>query len=218
MAELAVGEGEVGFMYMGGACVILALPGYSLVFDPADYLTDEDIEALRGTVITLFSHALDDHFHARAVMKLVDIKGSLVIGTEEVCREVRDFVPSTRMTALKPRRGVRLGALRIYALEAKHEVPTNMYYVVWGPSVLFAGDTGYVPLSKLKAQLAFLAAGGGSPVASPSDAAKMAMDLNARHVVPIHCEPEEAKEVAELLRDKAEVIVPEPQKPYKLRL
>ncbi|RLE96188.1 MAG: hypothetical protein DRJ57_05880, partial [Thermoprotei archaeon] len=132
--------------------------------------------------------------------------------------EVRDFVPSTRMTALKPRRGVRLGALRIYALEAKHEVPTNMYYVVWGPSMLFAGDTGYVPLGKLKAQLAFLAAGGGSPVASPSDAAKMALDLNASYVVPIHCEPNEAQEVSKLLKDKAEVIVPEPQKPYKLKI
>jgi len=54
-----VGEGEVGFMYMGGACIVLALPGYSLVFDPADYLTDEDITALRGTVVALFSHALD---------------------------------------------------------------------------------------------------------------------------------------------------------------
>ncbi|MEM2186534.1 MAG: hypothetical protein QXT37_06145, partial [Thermofilaceae archaeon] len=119
--------------------MVLTVQDCTLVFDPADHLSDDDIVKLRGTVITLFTHHLDDHFHERTVMKLVEMKSSLIVGTGEVCRAVASFVPSIKLMELKPRRGFRVGELKIYALEGKHEVPTNLYYVTWGPSVLFAG-------------------------------------------------------------------------------
>ena len=220
MASLGLGESEIAFTYMGGACVVLALPGYTLVFDPADYLVDEDIYAMKGSVITLYSHSLDDHFHARTAMKLVEMKGSLIIGTREVCDEVKDFVPSTRMAALKPRKGIRIGReLKVFAIEGRHEVSVNVYYVVFrSTALLYAGDTGYVQLSRLKVGLAFLPAGGGSPVASPQDAAKMALELKPKYAVPIHCEPGEAEKFAKLVVGEVEALIPVPQEPYKLSL
>lgn len=207
----------VAFSYRGGACVVVSAQGYTLVFDPGDLLSDEEIAALPSPVAVLFTQHLDDHFHARTAMKLVSIKGALLVGTSEVCKEVADFVPSIRLVELLPRRGVRIGQLKVFAIEGKHEVPVNLYYITWGPSLLFAGDTGYVPLSKLKAQLAFLPAG-GSPFANPESSVRMALDLEARYVVPIHCSEEEAKQVEGLLSGKAEVIIPVPRKEYIVRL
>lgn len=208
---------EVVFSYRGGACVIALTQGCTLVFDPGDLLSDEEIAALSGMVAVLFTQSLDDHFHARTTMKLVSMKGALVIGTSDVCKEVADFVPSSKLVELLPRRGVRVGPLRVFAIEGKHEVPVNLYYVTWGPSLLFAGDTGYVPLSKLKVQLAFLPAGGSS-FASPESSVRMALDLEARYVVPIHGSGEEAKQVEELLSGKAEVIIPVPRREYVVKL
>jgi L-ascorbate metabolism protein UlaG (beta-lactamase superfamily) len=208
---------EVSFVHLGGACVIVQTQGYTLVFDPADHLSDSDIAALGGVVVTLFSNHLDDHFHGRTAMKLIDMKGSLVVGTEEVCKALASFAPSTKLLELKPRRGFRAGPLRIFAVEGRHEVPTNLYYVTWGPSLLFAGDTGYVELAKLKAELAFLPAG-GSQYSKPEDSARMAVELGARYVVPVHCDESEAKRLAALLEGKASVLVPAPRTPYKLTL
>jgi len=215
--EPSVSAGEVSFAWFGGACVVVQTQGYTLVFDPADHLVDSDIAALSGTVITLFSNHLDDHFHERTAMKLIDMKGSLVVGTEAVCRALASFAPSMKLLELKPRRGFRAGPLRIFAVEGKHEVPTNLYYVTWGPSLFFAGDTGYVDLSKLKAELAFLPAG-GSQYSKPEDSAKMAIELGARYVVPIHCDESEAKRLAELLEGKVSVLVQAPRTLYKLSL
>lgn len=208
---------EVSFAHFGGACVIVETQGYTLVFDPADHLADSDIAALRGTIVALFSHHLDDHFHERVAMKLLEMKGSLIVGTEAVCRALASFAPSMKLLELKPRRGFKAGPLRIFALEGKHEVPTNLYYVTWGPSLLFAGDTGYVELAKLKADLAFLPAG-GSRYSNPNDSAKMAVELGARYAVPIHCDESEARQFATLLEGKASVLVPKPREPYKLSL
>lgn len=208
---------RVVFSFMGGACVVLTVQDCTLVFDPADHLSDDDIVKLRGTVITLFTHHLDDHFHERTVMKLVEMKSSLIVGTGEVCRAVASFVPSIKLMELKPRRGFRVGELKIYALEGKHEVPTNLYYVTWGPSVLFAGDTGYVPLQKLKANLAFLPAGGSS-FSTPESASMMATEVGAQLVVPVHCSLEEAKRLAELLAGKTTVVILRPREVYEATL
>ena len=208
---------EVSFTYFGGACVVVQTQGCTLVFDPADHLADSDIEALSGLVVTLFTHHLDDHFHERTAMKLIDMKSSLVVGTEEVCRALASFAPSTKLLELKPRRGFRAGPLRIFAIEGKHEVPTNLYYVTWGPSLLFAGDTGYVELAKLKAELAFLPAG-GSQHSKPESSARMAVELGARYVVPVHCEESEARRLAALLEGRANTLLPAPRTPYRLTL
>ncbi|MEZ0345203.1 MAG: MBL fold metallo-hydrolase [Infirmifilum sp.] len=208
---------RIYFTYFGGACVAVEVLDYSLVFDPADHLTDDDISALRGTVITLFTQALDDHFHGRTAMKLVDMKGSLIVGTSEVRRAVESFVPSMKLVELLPRRGFRAGPLRIYALEGKHEVPTNIYYVTWGPSLLFAGDTGYVQLTKLRVDAAFLPAG-GSPFSKPEDALSLATDVGARYVIPVHCSKEEAERLSEMLAGRAAVIIPELRKRSELLL
>ncbi|MCX8181359.1 MAG: MBL fold metallo-hydrolase [Thermofilaceae archaeon] len=207
----------LSFVYFGGACIVVEVQGYSLVFDPADHMTDSDITALTGSVITLFTHYLDDHFHERTAMKLVEMKSSLIVGTEEVYKALVNFAPSTKLLELKPRRGFRAGPLRIYALEGRHDVPTNLYYVTWGPSLLFAGDTGYVDLSKLKADLAFLPAG-GSLFSNPQDSMRMAMDVGARYVVPIHCEHGEARRLAELLEGRVTVLLPALRMTYKLSL
>jgi len=211
------GEQGVVLTYFGGACIVAELQGYTLVFDPADYLADEDIASLRGAVITLFTHHLDDHFHERTAMKLLEMKGSLIIGTSEVCQAVSSFVPSTKLVELRPRRGIRVGPLRIYALEGKHDVTTNIYYVTWTRSMLFAGDSGYVKLAGLNAPLAILSAG-GSPHSTPESAARMALDVGASHVVPVHCSPEEARQLSELLAGRATVIVLQVRASYALTL
>lgn len=208
---------RVAFTYFGGACVVLEAQSYAFVFDPADHLTDEDISRMSGTVVTLFTQHLDDHFHERTAMKLVEMRGSLVIGTSEVYGALASFMPSMKLVELKPRRGIRVGPVRIYALEGRHSVPTNLYYVTWGPSVLFAGDTGYVQLPGLRAQLAFLPAG-GSPHSTPESASSMAVEVGARYVVPVHCSSEEARRLSELLTGKAAVIVPSTRVAQELSL
>ena len=210
-------ERRVTFTYYGGACVVVEVLGYSLVFDPADFLSDDDIARLRGPVITLYTQSLDDHFHERAAMRLVEMKSSLIVGTSEVCRAVGSFVPSIKLVELQPRRGFRVGPLRIYAIEGRHEVPTNLYYVTWGPSILFAGDTGYVQLAKLKADLAFLPAG-GSAFSSPESAHAIALDVGARYVVPVHCERGEALRLSEMLGSRATTIIPTPRRPETVTL
>jgi len=206
------------FMYMGGACVVAALPGYTLVFDPADFLTDEDIGALRGVVAVFFTSHLEDHFHARTAMKLIDMKGALVIGTEQACAAVGGFAPSTRLEVLRHGKGVKMGErLKAFAIEGVHEAPVNMYYIVYEDrALLFAGDTGYRPLSKLRARLAFLPAG-GSKHSSPESAARIAQDVKAETVVAIHCEKGDAERLSQLLQG-VEVVAPEPHRPYSLKL
>ena len=88
-------------------------------------------------------------------------------------------------------------------------------------SIFHGGDSGFVPLKGLKADVAFLPTGEPSPTASPTDALKMALDLNPKLVVTIHGSKAQNKQFQSLAGKElpeAKVYIPERWKPIKVKL
>lgn len=215
-------KARISFVYLGYACVISLLEEYTLVFDPADMIGEEEIDKLRKPIITLYTHAHDDHFHARTALRLYEMKASFFVSNPEVHRTLMDFLPSHSCRVLEPRRGVRVGPLRIFAIGGSHAEPSNIYYVVSEHLRVIHGDSsGYVDLSKLSADVAFMPTGSPSLDASPENAARMARDVKARYAVAIHGTEEQMNEFKSILERECpscRALVPEVGRYYELGL
>ncbi len=213
---------EVAFVYLGYSGIVLRVKEYTLVFDAGDLLEEEDIMDMQRPVIAMYTHNHSDHFHTRVAMKLYDLKGAIIITNDEVFKDLETFLPSTNLRLLAPRKGVRLGNARIFAIEGKHIVPTNVYYVIMDNLRIFhGGSSGYINLSKLNADIAFLPVGYPSADASPESAAQIAIDLNVKYAVAIHGNEEQKELFKEILKNKKpeiDVLIPKEEELVKISL
>jgi len=211
---------ELGFVYLGSAGVVFRVNGITFVIDAGDLLEEEDIAVLERPVIALYTHRHGDHFHARVAMRLYELKGAVIIANDKVYEELEVFLPSTHLKMLAPLKGVKVGEAAIYAIKANHIEPANMYYIILKKMRIFHGDSsGYVNLSKLKANVAFLPVGAPSSDASPTDAAKMARDLNVEYAIAMHGDDEQKNAFRKMLEASTmKVIVPREREFVRIRL
>lgn len=155
--------------------------------------------ALESIDVVLISHAHADHFH-RPTLELLDRHVTVVVPAGVRTRGLRfDNVVEVRAGD-----GVTVAGLDITAVPAHHRVGflghgRALGYVVRGdgPTVYFAGDTGYFSGflevgSRFRPDVALLPISGYRPSAlrrdhlSPLDAIYAFEDLGAQLLVPIH--------------------------------
>jgi L-ascorbate metabolism protein UlaG (beta-lactamase superfamily) len=187
---------SVACCFLGYSGVILRMPSGTLLIDPGDHLSGEELRALRQARVTavLYTHGHFDHFHAGTAARLVAQTGATLVVERSLLPALRD-VPANRIVVAQPWTRLTVGGFSILPVPGEHIGPIMLYQVKDGGVSLFhAGDSAPVSLVACRSDLALLPVGSPSPTCSPEGALRMARDLRPRVILTMHGTADEAKE------------------------
>ena len=219
---LNLNEKQLAFVWLGYSGIILRLSNMTLLFDISDFLNDQQIQELREPIIILYTHIHDDHFHLRTTLKISETKDTIIITCPQVYNELKEFLPTRSLKVLQPRKGIRIGDIKVFALKGNHDCEHYIYYVIYdNVKILHLGSSGYVPLSKIKSDIIYVPVGQPSSSASPEDALRITRDIQPKYSIPMHGSDKEISEYIDLVEKEnipTKIIKPEKDKLIELSL
>ncbi len=201
--------GECTITFLGHASVLVRYAGARLLFDPCFATSIRSMRRRRPAVLpagtiedldaVLVSHAHPDRLHHRS-LELLERRLTLIVPAGTDGADALGFV---HVAELEPWQQMRVGAITVTAVPAQHTVGVlgrglALGYVIQsdGPTVYFAGDTGYQPAfaeigHRFRPAVALLPIAGYRPLGmrqehlSPLDALFAREDLGNPLLVPI---------------------------------
>lgn len=219
-----LGDKEIAFQYLGYSGVILKTSEGAIIIDPADRLRTEEMKSLTpGSVnLILFTHNHYDHFNHGSTVSLFRATGAPLLAEPAVAADLRNAIPKNKLSVASVEELYKKDNISIKAIKGTHVGPILLYHISIGKITIFhGGDSDYVPLQGLKAEVAFLPAGEPSPTASPQAAFRMASELEPKVVVAIHGSQRQNKELENLIHQKwpdLKVIIPAPYSINRVKL
>lgn len=219
---LSPARNEVAYMFLGLSGVILRTSNRTVIIDPANLLKDEEVKALKGVDILLFTHSHGDHYSSKEALDIFKATNAPVIAEQLVANDLKGKIPSNKLTSATPGKTYTFSDITINAVQGIHRGPIILYQIkLGGVSIFHGGDSGYVPVKDYPSDLAFLPTGNPSPTASPENAFKMASELKPSVVVAIHGSADQSKEFEGKVKKgmpSTTVIIPEPYLPKTVAL
>lgn len=201
--------GECTVTFLGHASVLLRYATARVLFDPCFTSSIYSLRRRRPAVLpagtiedldaVLVSHAHADRLNQKS-LTLLERRLTLVVPAETGGADELGFV---HVAELEPWQAMRIGALTVTAVPARHTVGLMGHglalgYVVEGPgpTVYYAGDTGYQPAfaeigHRFKPAIALLPIAGYRPLGlraehlSPLDAIYAREDLGGPLLIPV---------------------------------
>jgi len=205
---------EIAFMFLGYSGVIVRTSNRAVVIDPANLLTSEEINALKGVDLLLFTHSHGDHYNSGVALNIFKATSAHVLAEPMVADNLKDKISPDKLTNTTPGKTYTFDEITVSTIQGIHRGPNNLYHIKIGElSIFHGGDSGYVPVKDYPADLAFLPTGSPSPTASPENAFNMAAELKPSVVVAIHGSEDQNRDFEGRIKEKmpkTTVIIPEP--------
>lgn len=216
LSESSLAMNEVAFLHLGDSGVILKTMNQTVIIDPANLLKGEEIKALRGLNLLLFTHSHGDHYNFNKTLNIFKATGAPVMAEPRVAYELRGKIPPNKLTNAIPGKIYTFGELKVNAIRGIHRDPINLYQIkIADLSIFHGGDSEYVSVKDYPSELAFLPTGRPSLPTSPEPAFKMASELRSSVVVAIHGSIGQSYYFQQKVNEEMPeitVIVPEPWK------
>ena len=210
----SLGRDEAAFMYLGYSGVIIRTSSRAMVIDPADLLKGEEIKALKGVDLLLFTHSHGDHYNSGVVLNIFKATRAPVLAEPLVADDLKGKISIDKLTSATPGKTYTFGDITVSTIRGVHRGPINLYHIKIGDlSIFHGGDSGYVTVKDYPSDLALLPTGSPSPTASPENAFKMASELKPTVIVVIHGSEGQSKEFEGKVKEKmpeTTVIITEP--------
>jgi L-ascorbate metabolism protein UlaG (beta-lactamase superfamily) len=179
------------------------LDGKTVYFDP---FFDEKTAAAPADLI-LITHGHERHCEPGPVSRVLKPE-TVIVAPRSCAARLRETV-ERKITTPVPGRTIRLGSLTVEPVAAyTPDLPDHpkslggVGYVltIGGAKIYHSGSTALVPeLEAVRADVALLAFWDGY-ILSTTDAASLARSLGAQVVIPIHCKPEDAVKLRDMLQ------------------
>ena len=159
----------------------------AVLIDPAGFLKGDEVAALKGVNLLLFTHSHLDHFNAGKTQALVKATSASVLAESKVAAKLKGKIPADKLVIAESGKTYTFGDVTALTVAGVHRGPIMLFQVKMGNVSLFhAGDSGYVSLKNYPSSIAFLPTGRMSPTASPQKAYDMAVDLKPDVAVAFH--------------------------------
>jgi L-ascorbate metabolism protein UlaG (beta-lactamase superfamily) len=211
---LELSENQVAVIYLGASGIIAWTSKQSVLIDPAGFLKDDEVAALKEINLLLFTHNHLDHFNEGKTLNLFNSTGAPVLAEAKVASKLKERISGDKLTSAVSGQTYVYGDLIVRAVQGVHRGPIMLFQVKMGDLLMFhAGDSGYVPLEDYQSQLAFLPTGRWSPTASPENAFKMASELNPKVIVAMHGSKGQHRGLESMIKEKmplTKIIIIEP--------
>ena len=221
----SLGKNDVVFMYLDYSGVIVRTPNRTIVIDSANLLQDEEINALKGVDLLLFTHSHGDHYSSMEALDIFNATGAPVLAEPLVADDLKEKMPSDKLTSATPGETYIFSDIVVNTVKGIHGCPINLYKIKIGEiSIFHEGDSGYVPVKDYPVNLAFLPTGilrPFTPTSSPENAFKLASELKPSVVVTIHGSAGHSMELERKVKKEmpnTTVIIPEQYLPKMVTL
>ncbi|MGQ9513863.1 MAG: MBL fold metallo-hydrolase [Thermoproteota archaeon] len=180
-------NGEVSMLYLGYSGVVLRTPSRVFAFDPANLIGQKDVSQLEKLDALFYSHGHGDHYSKDHAVLLSSKTGAYVVAEASLISEMKRAITSERLVTAKPGEKWELDGFGFSSVSGIHRGPIVLFLVETEDiSIFHGGDSAYVPLRNLKADIALVPTGSPSPTASPRDAFRMISDLRPKVAAAFH--------------------------------
>ncbi len=144
--DSSVAKDEVALFYLDGSGFIVRTTSHAVLFDVAGLLKEEEVNALNGISLMIFTHDHMDHFDGGKTIDLVKATGATVLAQEKVADKIVGKILGDKLVPAENGKTYTFGNLIVRAFEGVHRGPIMMFQVKMdGLTVFHAGDSGYGP-------------------------------------------------------------------------
>jgi L-ascorbate metabolism protein UlaG (beta-lactamase superfamily) len=215
LMQIGLDHNELVFMYLGFSGIIIKIKEQVLAFDLGkECIHQEEIEAFERLDVHFYTHTHWDHWDPDVTLRMAEATGAPLVADPSVIDEMKNAMSPDLMISANPDQPISINNIAIASVTGVHPRPSTLFRVTSGDVRIFHGaDSGYVPLTKYPADIAFLPVGDPSPSCSPKSAMQMALDLQPKVAVPFHGNSRQVKEFRKLLGQElpqTKVITPSP--------
>ncbi|MGA2386913.1 MAG: MBL fold metallo-hydrolase [Candidatus Bathyarchaeia archaeon] len=180
-------EGDLAVFYLGVSGFVIRAANQTVIVDPAGFLKDDEVKALKAVRLLLFTHDHLDHFNAGKAEKIFKATGAAVLAEAKVANKLKGKIPAEKLATAESGKTYSFGDVTVSAVEGIHRGPIMLYQIkMGGVAVFHGGDSGYVNLKGYLSQVAIVPVGGMSPTATPEDAFKMVADVKPDVAIAMH--------------------------------
>ena len=186
--DTPIKKGEVCFCYFGWAGVLIRTKNHVIGIDLGEKcLSYNHIASIDPLDLQLYSHTHWDHFSRLVTKKIFETTHAPVVAEPQVASELTTDIPAHQLKSPHSGDSITINGFNVKTIAGIHPRPITLFRIVWDGCKLFHGaDSGYVPLTKYGADLAFIPTGTPSPSCSPENGLKMVLDIKPRIVVAMH--------------------------------
>jgi L-ascorbate metabolism protein UlaG (beta-lactamase superfamily) len=218
-----LGANDAAYMFLAFSGVIVRTAAGTVLIDPANLLTGDDIAVLGKHKIDalLYTHSHGDHYDAAVARDIVRATGAVIIADPSLAAAIRASrtIPVDKVLSATSGRTFAAGGAKVRGVAGRHVGPITLFHVKLGEIAIFhGGDSAYVPVSECPSRLAFLPAGAPSPTASPADALKMARDVKPKAIVLIHGQEGQYEEFKALAAKELPGVAVDVGEPFKAKV
>jgi len=207
-------ENELAVFYLGTSGFIMRTAGQAVIVDPAGFLKDDEVIALKTVNLMLFTHDHSDHFSSGDTQTIFKETGASILAEPKVSSKLEGKIPADKLVRAESGRTYTFDDVTVHAIQGIHFGPILLYQIKMGGLTLFhGGDSGYVNLKDYSSQVAVVPVGGMSPTASPEAAYKMVSDIKPDAAIPMHGSDKQYREFEQKIREampKTTVITMQP--------
>ncbi len=205
-------EKEAIFIYSGWASILFRTKEKVIAFDIGDKgIANEALGSVTKLDLQLYSHTHWDHFSPRVIKMLYEKTNAPMIVEPVIIEEISEEIP---MEMIKSASGenIRISDFEISSVVGIHPRSITLFKVKWFETSIFHGaDSGYVDLSKMKANILFVPTGTPSPSCSPEEGLKMALDVQPKVAIAMHGTKKQMQKFQQLVQKKlpeCSVVIP----------
>jgi len=215
-------KGEIVFMPLGiYSNIMVRTQDKVILFDPS-VLIKPDLEILktRGVDLVVYTHAHSDHFSKDTAIKLLKDSNPYIVMDKHLAPQMETEMPKEKLIIAESGQSYTAGDITITGLKGEHLGPIMLFRITIGNvSIFHGGDSAYVSLGSMDADIAFVPTGAPSPTCSPDYAFRMVSDVKPKIIVPMHgmdSEHEAFRKLVERELPDGKVIITEPFKSVKV--
>jgi L-ascorbate metabolism protein UlaG (beta-lactamase superfamily) len=180
-------KNEIALYYFGVSAFIIRSINHSVIIDPAGMLKSDEIDALKGVNLVLFTHDHLDHFSSGKTQGIFKTAAAPILAEAKVAGKLEGKIPADKLVSAENGKNYSLGDVNVTAIQGIHRGPIMLYQIEMdGVTVFHGGDSGYVSLKDFASQVAIVPVGRMSPTASPENAYKMVADVKPDVAVTMH--------------------------------
>lgn len=214
LMSLKLGESDLAFVYFGWAGILLRTKNKTIAFDITNYiLKNHDIKDIISLDLQFNSHTHYDHFELPSTQQMYQQTKAKIIAEPEVYAELEGNIPEKDLLIGKPDTPLQINDFTIHSVVGIHPRPITLFHVKWNElSIFHGGDSDYIPLKALPADVAFIPTGSPSPSCSPEKGLKMTLDLTPSIAVAMHgtkTQTQKYKKLVESELPDTKVLLPE---------
>ena len=180
-------DNELGLFYLGVSGFIVRTKNQAVIIDPAGFLKNNEVTALKSVSVMLFTHNHLDHFNSGKTQTLFKATDATILAEAKVADKLSGKIPADKLVSALSGKTYRYGDVTVTAVQGIHRGPIMLYQVKMGGITVFhGGDSGYVNLKDYSSDVAIVPVGRMSPTASPEKAFKMVSDIKPKVAVVMH--------------------------------